>query len=422
MDSPAYNYLVPKHMQRPITKYDSHEHSELKEVVKDVMKLNDSTSPTWLVKLSNEKQTYALNIKEESIALFASLSTLSDTGANAIFAQRKAHTNQNNIDAKIVTNDLRKLPDEFNLKVNSLARQQINHGNAYYPTGKGLTPGIYRFNMTINDDVYEFQFNIKKDANHANVLQDLANFINKAGVNVSAKCVEEDNKISLVIEARTTGVGIHGNMFALHDLGSNKGIVTYYNLNQVVQAPANAHFMINGEEKESQSNSFILNQALQINLHEASKEDVHISYLPDSDKILGGIRDMIRDYNGLINFTMDYTGKRGYLPKLVNELANVIGPHRSELEACGIQFDHIGRMELDEALAIQACNEGEMQVLMSGSSPFVENLLQKMNDIKLNPMEYVEKILVTYPNTERPGVTRSYVTSLYSGMLFNGYC
>lgn len=425
MDLAVYNYLVPQYIQRPVTKYDTHNRKELRAVLKDMMKLNDTQSPTWLVKLSDEKQTYALNIKEESIALFASLSSLSDSGDGAVFSQKKAYTGNDSITAKIVTEDYEKLPEEFDLKVNSLAKQQVNQGNSYYRTGKGLAAGTYRFNLSVNDDVYEFQFNIKKDANHEEIGQELANFINKAGVGVTAS-VQYDgkDKISLVLEARMSGRGTHGNVFALQDLGTGKGkgIVSYYNLNQMVQEPKNASFMINGENKESLSNSFILNQALYVTLKGATDEEVHVGYLPDSDKIIESIKEMMTGYNGLIEFTKEYTEKKGYVPKLANELSAVVRPHHAEMESCGITLDTDRKMQLDESLAVQACNEGDMQDLFSESSPLVSKLLDKTNDVKLNPMEYVDKTLVTYPDKSKPGVTRSYITSLYSGMLFNDYC
>lgn len=425
MDLTVYNYLVPQHIQRPMTKYDSHKRSELRNVVEDVMKLNDSKSPTWLVKLSDEKQTYALNIKEGSIALFASVSSLSDSGADAVFAQKKAYTDSDSVVAKIVTDDYKRLPEEFDLKVNKLAKQQINQGNAYYKTGMGLAPGTYRFNMSVNDDIYEFQFNIRRDIGHEGIEQELADFINKAGVGVTADVsYDEKDKVSLVLEARTSGRGPHGNVFTLQDLGAGngKGIVSYYNLNQVVQEPENANFTINGEIKESLSNSFILNQALYVTLKDVTEDAAHIGYRPDSDKIIGSIKEMMMGYNSLIDFTKEYTAKRGYIPKLANELSSVVRPHHAELESCGITFDEEEKMQLDESLAVQACNEGDMQELFSDSSALVSKLVNKTNDIKLNPMEYVDKTLVTYANTAGPGIRRSYITSLYSGMLFNYYC
>lgn len=49
-------------------------------------------------------------------------------------------------------------------------------------------------------------------------------------------------------------------------------------------------------------------------------------------------------------------------------------------------------------------------------------LSHKMSDISLNPVDYVDKVIVTYPNTAKPGFTNPYLTSIYSGMMFSSYC
>ena len=52
---------------------------------------------------------------------------------------------------------------------------------------------------------------------------------------------------------------------------------------------------------------------------------------------------------------------------------------------------------------------------------FSNRLLRKSRQVSLNPMDYVEKIIVAY---KKPGnnFPNPYVTSAYSGMMFDGYC
>ena len=47
-------------------------------------------------------------------------------------------------------------------------------------------------------------------------------------------------------------------------------------------------------------------------------------------------------------------------------------------------------------------------------------LLRKSNQVSLNPMDYVEKVMVAYKN---PGhnYPNPYITSAYTGMMFDGY-
>ena len=50
-------------------------------------------------------------------------------------------------------------------------------------------------------------------------------------------------------------------------------------------------------------------------------------------------------------------------------------------------------------------------------------LLRKSNQISINPMQYVDQTIVAYKNPN-PGrnYANPYVSSAYSGMIFNGYC
>ena len=47
-------------------------------------------------------------------------------------------------------------------------------------------------------------------------------------------------------------------------------------------------------------------------------------------------------------------------------------------------------------------------------------LLRKSNQISLNPMDYVERVMVAYKNPGRNFIN-PYVTSDYTGMMFDGY-
>ena len=54
-------------------------------------------------------------------------------------------------------------------------------------------------------------------------------------------------------------------------------------------------------------------------------------------------------------------------------------------------------------------------------SGFAESLLKKTTQVSINPMEYVDRTIVAYKN---PGhnFINPYMTSAYSGMIFNSYC
>ena len=92
------------------------------------------------------------------------------------------------------------------------------------------------------------------------------------------------------------------------------------------------------------------------------------------------------------------------------------------MESCGISFEEDGHMELDKSLAAQAIEAGDLQVLFQPDSAMTNRMFTKTDQIKINPIEYVDKKVVSYPNFTKPPRGYSYITSLYSGLLFNFYC
>lgn len=427
MDYNVYNYFVGNYAQKPATKYDTHKSSELRSVMKNIVKMTQS-SPVYLVRLSQAKQEYALNIKDAAISLSNTLSMLSEDSADSVFSQKKAvSSDEAQIGTRIVSDDYSRLPEEALIRVNHLATTQVNAGNEYYMTGKGLAAGTYRFRVSVCDDSYDFQYNIRKDANHREVMEGLCDFINKAKIGLTATPVSRSaDKIMMRIESNMTGSPDGGNLFSFMDRagdgGDGRGIVSYYNMNNVVSRPSSASFEWNGETKETLNNTFVLGRSLEVSMYAPGDQAAQISYVPDSDKIIGGISGIIKSYNKLVDSTNDYSSETGQSPKLIREYRNLLKPYASELESCGITFDEKGRMKLDESLAAQAALDGDMEKLVGRDSALNRRLRKKNEEIKLNPMDYVEKKIVSYPDYGKPPKGYAYITSLYSGMLFNYYC
>ena len=88
----------------------------------------------------------------------------------------------------------------------------------------------------------------------------------------------------------------------------------------------------------------------------------------------------------------------------------------------GLSVSKAGTLSIDEKLMYNAAGNGGLEHLFSEDSQFSSALLKRLSDISLNPMEYLDKTVVTYPNTTAKKTYNPYVTSIYSGLLFNNYC
>lgn len=137
---------------------------------------------------------------------------------------------------------------------------------------------------------------------------------------------------------------------------------------------------------------------------------------------MNGVQDFISSYNGLVDHNLEFERRVEMPSKLLQELKGLSKTFSNELESCGITFDIDGYMSLDRSLAIQAIESGDMQKLFQPDSLVTNRLFAKADSVKINPMEYIDKKIVSYPDFSKPPRGYSYITSLYSGLLFNSYC
>lgn len=424
MNTAVYNNLLSNFQPKYTTKY-AHKSSELRSVVKQIRRQAES-SPVYLLNFTDKKQSYVLGVKEAAMKMKESLNILADDSVDALFSKKKAQSSDlNQVEAELVGEDSDQLPSAFSICVKQLANSQVNVGKEYYDTGKGLEAGSYQFKVTVNDIGYDFQYNIRKDANHREVIQGLSNFISKAKIGLEAVPYStEAGKIGMRIESLSLGTPNGYESFSLEDKTTDhggRGIVSYYGLNNISVAPKNAVFDLNGIEKSSMSNDFTLGRAVKVTLRNVSDTEAMIDYRPDSDLILGGVNAFISNYNEMIGHNVAYQETTGSPSKLLRELKGLVGPYQNELESYGLTFDEDGFLEMDSSLASQAVESGEMQKLFAADSPLVLRLAAKSDAVKINPMEYIDKQIVSYPNFEKPPRGYSYISSLYSGLLFNSY-
>ena len=229
--------------------------------------------------------------------------------------------------------------------------------------------------------------------------------------------------MTLSLESDHTGHGSQELNFYLSDVLKpefQKGLLSYYSLLSPTQYPQNALYETDGTEHESTTNEIQVD-AYQVSLHQVSSEAFSIGTKTDSEKLLEGLEQLRNSYNNLVSLS-ESSMNRGFNKKLSNNLNAVQRRFHNELESCGILFEKDGRMTLDESLAIQSAQTDDLKQLFSSTSDLTHSLRQMIASISLDPMDYARKILITYPNLKKPPVANPYMTSIYSGMLFNYYC
>ncbi|MEE3392161.1 MAG: hypothetical protein VZR00_01760 [Lachnospiraceae bacterium] len=427
MDTSIYNYLLTSYKPKRVTKYDSHKKQELRDVVSTIHTLTEN-SPVYLLRMDDDKQSYALGIKDAGTELYNIFDSLGDdTSADSVYNKKQAVSSDPELVSASISGDAGSISD-ISVSVDRLAKAQVNTGRSLNPDGRGLPAGIHYFRLETAKGNLDFQYNTTPDETNASVLSGLSALINKSNAGVSSDIVaDNDGGIALRIASNNTGV-MNGSSYAfrIYDSGSSTGddssLISFYELDHVREVPADASFSVNDRHYDSKNNSFTMGGALEVDLKGVTDQAVNINLRPDNSEIINTVKNIASVYNAMISATREYAQNGSTGNKLVNELAGAMRPFKSMLEANGITFDKAGYMKTDDSLIAQAAADGSIKENFGADSAFSHRMKAEAAKIKIDPMNYVNKVMVSYPNYAKHAKGLSYVSSMYSGMLFNYYC
>ena len=65
-------------------------------------------------------------------------------------------------------------------------------------------------------------------------------------------------------------------------------------------------------------------------------------------------------------------------------------------------------------------NQNDLDKSLASLNSFRQAIVSRADDISINPMKYVDKVMISYPNPVH-SFANPYMTSIYTGMMFNGY-
>ena len=141
----------------------------------------------------------------------------------------------------------------------------------------------------------------------------------------------------------------------------------------------------------------------------------------DLDSLTDNVHTLVNGYNSFIQAANRYSDSLSRGRKLVGDMNGLSFMYRNDLDAMGVRTNKDGTLSVDDDLLKQSVSEDQSETSIQSVKDFAASLLRKTNQISLNPMQYVDRIMVSYKNPGKTFIT-PYVTSPYSGMLFNGYC
>ena len=424
----VYNNYLTTYAPKPLTKYDTHKKSELRSVYNSIVKLNKD-EPWYLPTTSRDTQQYAVNLKENARDLRNTIAQLGGLEKDGLFRKKSAYSTDEGIATAsyVGPEDSAAEIPEFQLEVHSLATSQENLG-LFLPGNShaGLSPDTYSFDVNINDMNYEFQFSVGENETNLEVQERLVRLINNSDIGLRASLAESEGRTSLRLTSEATGLASGKDyIFAVSDDHTSKthGAVEYLGLDYTSREASNASFSVNGEELTSPSNHLTLDKLFEVQLTGISSggQSAKIGLKTDVESLTDNVSHLVGGYNDFIKAASTYLESQSRSRQLVREMKGIASVYGSSLETMGLNLEEDGTLAIDkEALRQTATQTRDINETFSPLKSFSNMLLRKSDQVSLNPMDYVEKVMVAYKN---PGhnYPNPYITSAYSGMMFDGY-
>lgn len=425
----VYNHLMQGLIMMRPNRFDTHKKSELQNVYRDIMRLT-SEQPLYKVTFDESAQEYALGIKNAALSLSSMVKELNiDDGSSVFKNQILVSSQPETVDVSVLEGS--SLPDEalpLSIEVSSLSSPQENHGSFVSSGESALVSGQYNFTIGIEENVYSFQFNVSGGATNLELQKKLADFINKTSIGLRTRIVQEpetgESRLDLI--AITAGSSDGEASFRPADVrfpeDASHGIITHFGLDQIGKTPVNTCFSINGASKEVRGRSYLYNNALTLSIKDTTTAPVSIGKVTNQEPIMEKLRTFVDKYNSVFDFVKETQPDNHRAKKLLYELGSTLRQFSSELNACGLSVNKEGTLSINEKTMYTAAGNGFLEHLFSEESNFSSTLIKKLSDISLNPMEYLNKTVVTYPNITAKKTLNPYVSSIYCGLLYNNYC
>ena len=426
----VYNHYLTTYASKETSQSDTHKKDDLKNVYKSIVKLNKS-APLVLLGQNDHAEASAIDLKEHARALKHTLSSLNEIRSEGKHSLKSAFSSSEDVAVANYIGDDDEAPS-FSLRVDSLASNQVNTGNFLPEGGRALKEGNYAFNVRMGENNYEFQYAVSAEDTNIDVQERLGRLFNKASIGLYAEILtNENNENALVIGSRTTGLptGKEHQFYISEESDSAlKGTVSMLGLDNVTQKASDAKFLINGAEKISTSNRFTLGNFYELTLNRVSgpEEEVIIGLKNEKDSMVDHMHKLVDGYNKFLDSIGDITSESFRSSKIYHETVRVakdsLGGANEAETALKITDD--GHIEINEdALEKLAASPAEeLDGHMGPVRNFSKALYEKADAIALNPMQYVSRPVVAYKDPERRDFTTPYITSEYSGMMFNNYC
>lgn len=417
-----YNHYLTTYDNKRTSRSHIHDRDELRHIYSDIQ-LKNRFAPLYLTEPSPQAIAYAVQLKESAETLKQTITTFGSSDKQMLFSSKKAYSDVPDlIDVEYTaTADKSSAPEHFHLEVKEFASPQMNQSSFLTSNQMVLMPpDSYSFDVITNKLHYELQFTVNDGETHEQLQSKLARLINNSDIGIHAEVLRDKERTALQITSEAYGLPVQGSShFEITDENTShaNGIVHYLGLNKSIHNATNAIYTVDGKERSSYSNTFPVYGNYRLILNPESKaKEAEVGLYPDMESLAYNIEGFVNCYNQFIHgIQTDENAKAADNHHLLDEMEKLLVRHKEKIEKYGIEIQE------DHTLSFLRNDSLTKMPELDDLQNFGNQVLRKLHSISLDPMEYVARAICAYSNPATSYVN-PYVTSIYTGMLFNSYC
>ena len=426
----AYDYYVSVYGHQTTSRYDSHKKSDLRKIYNYIIKTNKE-SPLYKISNMDTAKRYAIDIKENAKSIQNVVASLSDNYGDFNDSFQKKVAYSSNEDAVSVTyvgdGTEGNSADNFNIRINRLASPQNNTGNFLKDNALSFIPGAYSFDLSTNASAYEFQYNVNVGETNLDVLTKLSNLMNNSNLGITAEVISDGNGASaLSLTSKETGLSAEETeLFSIHPGTSNVSVAAMdlLGIHHITTPAQNSDFELNGIAHSSLSNTFTINKAFSLTLKQThtGNESTEIGFKANTDAVADNIQVLADAFNNIIKTAETYSGSgSGQGRRLLQDMSAVSKGSRTDLEHIGLMVAGNGSITINRKLLADAISPERAHGTYDILTRFKDQIGSKAESASINPMRYVDKVVVAYKNPGK-NFAAPYISSIYSGMMLDSY-
>lgn len=424
----AYDYYISTYAQKKVSRYDSHKKSDLRKVYNQIVKSNKD-SPLYKIPNMEDAKRHAIDIKESAKSIQNVVASLADRyGAFEDSFQKKVAVSSDDEEVGVTyigDGSEDNNTENFSISVKELAAPQTNVGNYLKDTYHSLPTGSYSFDLNTGSGSYEFQYNVSLEESNLDILTKLANLVNSSDLGITAE-LRSDGNGSSALALTSSQTGLSENETSLFTIAPNASAASIeamdvLGINKITEPAHNSSFTLNGTEHSSYSNTFSINNAFELTLKKSGIESVTIGFKPNTDAIADNIQTLVDAYNSILSTAHSLSDSNVSAGnRLFNDMVSVSRGQQGSLQYIGLISSEDGTLHIDKDILAQAVTPERATQTFETLSKFRDSIGQKAESVAINPMNYVNKVVVAYKNPGHNFAT-PYISSIYSGMMLDEY-